>query len=65
MGADAVQSLADLGNSFDTVEKMRIVPAVPSNFIALVLSGLIPALPLAAAVMPVDEIVKSLLKLIA
>jgi len=36
----------------------------PSDFIAMVLPGLIPALPLAATVMPVGEILGRLLKLV-
>jgi hypothetical protein len=44
---------------------MRIVPVELSDFLAMVLPGLIPALPLAAIVMPVGEIVKGLLKLVA
>jgi hypothetical protein len=65
MGSSDIQSLADLGNSFEIIRKMRIVPAELSDFIAMVLPGLIPALPLALTVMPVGEIVKGLLKLVA
>ena len=60
-----IQSLADLGNSFEIIRKMRIVPVELSDFLAMVLPGLIPALPLAAIVMPVGEIIKGLLKLVA
>jgi len=59
-----IQSLADLGNSFETIRKMRIVPAELRDFIAMVLPALIPVLPLAATVMPVGTIIRSLLKLI-
>jgi hypothetical protein len=65
LGTGDIQSLADLGNSFEIIRKMRILPVELSDFIAFVLPGLIPALPLAATVMPVAEIVKDLLKLIA
>jgi hypothetical protein len=65
LGTGDIQSLADLGNSFEIIRKMRIVPMMLSDFIAFVLPGLIPALPLAATVMPLGEIVKGLLKLIA
>jgi hypothetical protein len=44
---------------------MRIVPVEFSDFIAFVFPGLIPALLLAAKVMPLGEIVKVLLRLIA
>lgn len=65
LGTGDIQSLADLGNSFEIIRKMRILPVELSDFIAFVLPGLIPALPLAATVMPLAEIVKGLLKLIA
>ena len=65
LGTDDIQSLADLGNSFEIIRKMRILPAEPSDLIALVLPGLIPALPLAATVMPLGDIIKGLLKLVA
>jgi hypothetical protein len=65
LGTGDIQSLADLGNSFEIIRKMRIVPVELSDFIAMVLPGLIPALPLAATVMPVGEIIKGLLKLVA
>ena len=65
LGTGDIQSLADLGNSFGIIKKMRILPVEPSDFIAFVLPGLVPALPLAASVMPLGEIVKGLLKLVA
>jgi hypothetical protein len=64
LGTGDIQSLADLGNSFEIIRKMRILPVELSDFIAFVLPGLIPALPLAATVMPLGDIVKGLLKLI-
>ena len=65
LGTGDIQSLADLGNSFEIIRKMRILPVELSDFIAFVLPGLIPALPLAITVMPLGQIVKGLLKLIA
>jgi hypothetical protein len=65
LGTGDIQSLADLGNSFENIRKMRILPVEFSDFIAFVLPGLIPALPLLATVMPLGEILKSLLKLVA
>jgi hypothetical protein len=65
LGTSDIQSLADLGNSFGIIRQMRIVPVELSDFIAMVLPGVIPALPLAATVMPVGEIIKGLLKLVA
>jgi len=59
------EPLAAMGNSFQIIRQMRIIPVEPSDFIAMVLPGVIPALPLAATVMPVGEIIKGLLKLVA
>ncbi|HUA32949.1 MAG TPA: hypothetical protein VMA09_05045 [Candidatus Binataceae bacterium] len=64
LGTSDIQSLADMGNSFDLVRKMRVFPLEPSDFVALALPAIIPALPLLATVMPVGDIVKDLLKLI-
>ena len=64
LGSGDIQSLADLGNSFEIIKKMRILPVQPTDFIAMVLPGLIPALPLAATVMPVGEILGRLVKLV-
>jgi hypothetical protein len=64
LGSGDIQSLADLDNSFDIIQKMRILPIQPIDFIAMALPGLIPALPLAATVMPVGEILSRLVRLV-
>ena len=64
LGTADIQSLADLGNSYELVRKMRAVPIALSDFIAIALPGVIPALPLAATVMPVGEILKQILRLL-
>jgi hypothetical protein len=65
LGSADIQSLADLGNSFEIIRKMNVLPVAFSDFFAFVLPGLIPAIPLAATVMPLGDILKGLLKLIA
>ncbi len=64
LGTSDIQSLADMGNTYELVRKMRMVPIELSDFIAIALPGVIPALPLAATVMPVGEILKQLLRLL-
>jgi hypothetical protein len=64
LGSGDIQSLADLGNSFEIIRKMKVLPIAVSDFIAMVLPGLLPALLLATTVMPLGEILKSLLKLL-
>ncbi len=64
LGTADIQSLADMGNSYELVRKMRVMPIELRDFIAIALPGVIPALPLAATVMPVGEILKQLLRLL-
>jgi hypothetical protein len=64
LGTGDIQSLADLAGSFEIIRKMKVLPVELSDFIGFVLPGLIPALPLAAIVMPLGEILKVLLRLI-
>jgi hypothetical protein len=64
LGTADIQSLADLANSYELVKKMRVVPIELSDFIALTIPAVIPALPLAATVMPVSEILKDLVRLL-
>jgi hypothetical protein len=64
LGTQDIQSLADLGNSYERVRKMHLVPIELTDFIAIALPGVIPALPLAATVMPVGEILKGILRLL-
>ena len=64
LGTADIQSLADLGNGYQLVKKMGVVPIEPRDFVAMAIPGVIPAIPLAATVMPVGEIVKDLLHLL-
>jgi len=64
LGSADIQSLADLANSYQLVGKMRVLPIQIADFVAMALPGLIPAVPLAATVMPVSDIVKGLFKLL-
>jgi hypothetical protein len=64
LGTADIQSLADLGNSYQLIGKMRLLPIQTADFIAMTLPGVVPAIPLAATVMPVGDIVKGLLKLL-
>jgi hypothetical protein len=64
LGTGDIQSLADLGNSYQLIRKMRIIPIELSDFIGIALPGVIPALPLAATIMPVGEILKGVFRLL-
>jgi hypothetical protein len=65
LGTGDIQSLADLGNSYLIIRKMRVIPIEMRDFVALVLPGVLPAVPLLATVMPVSDILKGLLRLLA
>lgn len=64
LGTGDIQSLADLGNSFGFVERMRLLPIDPRTFISLMIAGLLPMAPLVLAVMPLKEIIELLIKLL-
>jgi len=64
LGTADIQSLADLGNSFGLIRSMRALPIQTADFVAMAIPGVIPAIPLAATVMPVADIVKGLLTLV-
>ena len=65
LGTGDIQSLADLGNSYQSLKKMRVVPIALSDLLAMALPGVLPAVPLAATVLPVSDIVKGLFQLLA
>lgn len=55
-----IQSLADLANSFNVVEKMQFAPITKSNLIMLVAVTLVPVLPLLLTMMPLSDLLKML-----
>ena len=61
VGSADIQSLADLGNSFEIVKRMQTVPFYKETLVPLVLSTALPALPLVLTVIPLEELVKRLL----
>jgi hypothetical protein len=65
LGTEDIQSLSSLGDSYDLIRRMKVLPLELSDFIALVLPTVIPALPLLLTVLPVDVILKQIFRLIA
>lgn len=61
VGSGDIQSLADLGNSFEIVKTMRIVPVTKEAILRLVAATLAPLVPLALTMMPLEELLKKLL----
>lgn len=64
LGTGDIQSLADLGNSYSYVEKMKPLPIDPRTLVHLVIASLLPLTPLLLTVMPLKDILKLLLKVL-
>jgi len=62
LGSGDIQSLADLGNSFSFVDKMKLLPIGSRQPIHLALAALLPMSPLLLTVMPVNDLLKLLVK---
>lgn len=60
VGSGDIQSLADLGNSFEVVKGMRIAPVTRDAILQLSFATLAPFVPLALTIMPFEELVKKL-----
>ena len=61
VGSADIQSLADLGNSYEVVRTMRPVPVTKEMVIQLALATLAPIAPLALTMMPLEELLKKLI----
>lgn len=57
LGSADIQSLADLANAFDVVRQMRFVPMARTQIVALLMAGVLPALPLVLFVVPFDQLI--------
>jgi hypothetical protein len=62
LGSGDIQSLADLANSFSVVQKMKVMPIDPRTIIQLVVSSLLPMVPLLLTVMPFGDLLKLVFK---
>lgn len=60
VGSGDIQSLADLGNSYEVVRSMRIVPMTKDTILQLASATLVPFLPLMLTMMPLEELLKKL-----
>ena len=64
LGSADVQSLADLGNSFDMVKDMRWVPFTMTTVFQLAVTTLLPVLPLMLTMISLEELLDRLLKIV-
>ena len=56
VGSGDIQSLADLGNSFELVRTMRVAPITKNSLLELGLATLLPVAPLLLTMIPLDEV---------
>ena len=64
LGSGDIQSLADLGNSFAVARAMRSLPIATDEIILLVIVTIVPFLPLLLTIMPLDELLTRVFKLV-
>ena len=64
VGSADIQSLADLGNSFDVVKEMRFVPFGLQTVLQLAVTTLVPVLPLMLTMISLEELLERLLKIV-
>lgn len=60
LGSGDIQSLADLANSFEVVRGMRLAPITRDAILQLAAAVLIPIVPLALTMMPLEDLLKHL-----
>lgn len=63
LGTPDIQSLSDLANSYSVVREMKPVPFILEDVIRLVLATALPILPLLLTMMPLEELLKRIIKI--
>jgi hypothetical protein len=61
VGSSDIQSLADLGNSFEVVRTMRVAPFTKETILLLAAATAAPVAPLLLTMMPLEDLLKKLL----
>lgn len=64
LGSGDIQSLADLGNSFGFVREMRPVPFSWQDVVVLAVATAAPVLPLLLTIMPLEELISRIFKVV-
>jgi hypothetical protein len=64
VGSADIQSLADLGNSFEVVKSMRFAPFNLQTVFQLAVTTLLPVLPLMLTMISLEELLERLLKMV-
>jgi hypothetical protein len=58
LGTPEISSLADLGNAFDILDRMRSVPFDPADAMVLAFAALAPLAPLLLTIMPLGKLIE-------
>ncbi len=64
IGSADIQSLADLGNSFDKVRGMSVIPITRGAVAQLVIAALLPLVPLLLTLISFEELLKRIVKIL-
>ena len=64
LGNADIQSLADMGNSFEVIREMRCFPVTRDTIIRLALATLLPVLPLLLTMFSMEELINRVLKVV-
>lgn len=65
LGTSDIQSLADLGNSYAFIERMKPIPIDPKALIQIIFISVLPMSTLLLTVMPLKELLRLLIKVVA
>ncbi len=64
VGSADIQSLADLGNSYEVVRGMRFVPFTVQVVVQLAVTTLVPVVPLTLTMISLEQLLEQLLKVV-
>jgi len=64
LGTPDIQSLSDLGNAYEVIDRMRLLPFGRETVLRLTILLVVPLLPLVFTMVPFDELVKRLIRLV-
>jgi hypothetical protein len=64
LGSSDFQSLADLANGFEVVRQVRLTPVNKETFLRLAGILLLPLVPLLLTLMPLEELIRKILKIV-
>lgn len=60
VGSADIQSLADMGGSYELVRVMRSFPVTAELIVVFIIAALLPVAPLLLTIMPLSELIKKL-----